>query len=67
MKMNVGKIDRVIRIVLGLVLLSLVFLGPHTSWGFIGLIPLLTGMIGVCPVYSLFGINTCQLTDKRAH
>lgn len=56
---NVGSVDKVIRIILGLVLLALVFVGPQTPWGWIGIIPLATGLIGFCPLYSVFGINTC--------
>ena len=59
MTTNVGGIDRVLRIVVGLVLLSLVFVGPKTNWGYIGIIPLLTALIGYCPAYSIFGMNTC--------
>ena len=57
---NVGSADRVFRIVLGLVLIALVFVGPQTPWGWIGLIPLATGFMRTCPVYSIFGINTCK-------
>lgn len=42
-------------------LLSLVFVGPQTNWGWIGVVPLVTGIIGNCPVYSLFGISTCSV------
>ena len=56
---NVGTVDKVIRIILGLVLLALVFVGPQTPWGWIGIIPLVTGLIGFCPLYSVLGINTC--------
>ena len=59
MMKNVGTVDKVIRIILGLVLLALVFVGPQTPWGWIGIIPLATGLIGFCPLYSVFGINTC--------
>lgn len=58
---NEGTVDRVLRVVAGLVLISLVFVGPQTAWGWIGVVPLVTGAIGSCPVYSLFGINTCGL------
>mgnify|MGYP001827642517 CR=1 FL=1 len=61
MTRNEGTIDRVLRVVLGLVLLSLVFIGPQTVWGWIGIVPLVTGLIGTCPVYSLLGINTCSM------
>ncbi len=56
---NDGKIDRALRVLLGLGLLSLVFVGPQTAWGWVGLVPLVTGAVGSCPVYSIFGINTC--------
>ena len=56
---NVGTVDKVIRIILGMVLLALVFVGPQTPWGWIGIIPLATGLIGFCPLYSVLGINTC--------
>ena len=58
MKPNVGSIDRVIRIVLGLGLISLVFVGPQTPWGWIGIVPLATALIGWCPAYVPFGIKT---------
>lgn len=56
---NVGTVDRAVRIVVGLVLLSLVFVGPQTHWGWIGLLPLFTGLLGWCPPYALLRINTC--------
>ena len=59
MTRNEGNLDRTLRIILGLVLLSLVFIGPQTLWGLIGLVPLVTGLIGSCPVYSVLGISTC--------
>lgn len=58
---NVGTLDRVLRVVVGLGLLSLVFVGPQTPWGWIGLVPLITALIGYCPAYSIFGIRTCPL------
>jgi len=59
MSRNESNVDRVLRVVLGLVLLSLVFVGPQTPWGLIGVVPLVTGLVGVCPVYSVLGISTC--------
>ncbi len=56
---NVGTVDRALRIILGLVLLSLTMIGLQTPWGFIGLVPLITGIFRTCPLYSLVGINTC--------
>ncbi|MFO8154119.1 DUF2892 domain-containing protein [Thioalkalivibrio sp.] len=61
---NVGNIDRVLRIVVGLVLLSLVFIGPQTLWGLIGLVPLVTGLFRWCPVYSLLGMNSCSTAPR---
>lgn len=58
---NEGKVDRTLRVILGAGLLALVFVGPQTPWGWIGAVPLVTGLLGNCPVYSLFGINTCGL------
>lgn len=57
---NVGQTDRVLRIIVGLILLALVFIGPKTPWGWIGLVPLLTGLVRWCPAYRLFGFNTCK-------
>lgn len=59
---NVGTVDRVLRIVVGIVLLALVVVGPQTYWGLIGLIPLATGVLKTCPAYSLVGIKTCKTT-----
>ncbi len=56
--MNVGNIDRLARIVIGLALLSLVFIGPKTLWGLVGLVPLGTAAIRFCPAYKLIGVNT---------
>ncbi|MDD9922715.1 MAG: DUF2892 domain-containing protein [Boseongicola sp.] len=63
MSRNEGTVDRVLRVILGLVLLSLVFVGPQTLWGLVGIIPLATGLIGTCPIYSIFGFNTCSLKN----
>ncbi len=60
MKLNVGSIDRAIRIIVGLIVISLAFWGLKTPWGYIGIIPLVTGFIGICPGYSLLGISTCK-------
>lgn len=56
---NEVTLDRGVRVALGLVLLALVFVGPQTPWGWLGLVPLLTGLVGTCPIYSLFGLSTC--------
>lgn len=57
---NVGSVDRVLRIIAGIILLSLVFVGPQTPWGWIGLIPLVTALIGWCPLYRLLNIKTLK-------
>ncbi len=59
MKVNEGTIDRAVRVLLGLALISLVYGGPKTPWGWIGLLPLSTGLIGFCGLYALLGISTC--------
>ena len=64
MEKNVGSIDRIARIVLGLVLISLVFVGPQTPWGWIGVVPLLTALVGWCPAYRLLGIRTCSTRQR---
>ncbi len=65
MSANVGTLDRVLRIILGLVLLSLVFVGPKTYWGLIGIIPLATALFSFCPLYMVLGIRTCP--RRSAH
>jgi len=61
---NVGTIDRALRIIAGIVLIALVFVGPQTPWGWIGLVPLATALIGWCPAYRLIGMNTCAVDDR---
>ncbi|GAB4211889.1 MAG: DUF2892 domain-containing protein [Rhodoferax sp.] len=61
MKANVGGIDRIARIVLGLVLVVLTATGNLGVWGWLGLVPLATGALGWCPPYAIFGINTCSM------
>ncbi len=61
MKVNEGKIERVIRVLGGLFLVSLLFWGPKSYWGLIGIIPIITGSVGICPLYSILGISTCPI------
>ena len=61
MKSNVGGIDRILRIVLGLVLIGLTLTGNIGVWGWLGVVPLATGAIGWCPPYAIFGFNTCSM------
>jgi hypothetical protein len=65
MNKNIGGWDRITRIVVGLFLTSLVFTGPQTVWGWVGLIPVLTGLISFCPFYPLLGISTCSTSDQN--
>jgi hypothetical protein len=58
---NEGTIDRALRVLVGLILISLVFVGPQTVWGWVGIVPLLTGIIGFCPAYRIFGLSTCPM------
>jgi hypothetical protein len=60
MTQNVGGIDRALRALVGLGLIALVFVGPKTAWGWLGLIPLGTALLGWCPPYALLGISTCK-------
>lgn len=59
--MNEGGIDRGLRIIVGLVLIGLTLAGQIGVWGWIGVLPLATGLVGWCPAYSLFGIKTCKM------
>jgi hypothetical protein len=60
MKCNVGGMDRALRIIIGLVLIGLAFTGTVGNWGYIGVVPLLTGLFGFCGAYTLFGLNSCK-------
>lgn len=66
MNRNVGAIDRILRIAAGVVLIALVFVGPQTPWGWIGVVPLGTALIGFCPAYRLFGICTSAKKSSAA-
>lgn len=56
---NVGAADRLLRFLIGIILIALVFVGPKTPWGWIGIIPLATALFRTCPLYSIFGISSC--------
>ena len=60
MRSNAGILDRVLRLIIGLLLISLVFVGPRSPWGWLGLIAIATGLVGWCPLYSLLGMNSCS-------
>lgn len=60
MTQNIGNMERVIRAVVGLALIAIVFVGPQTAWGWLGIIPLATAVLGWCPPYAMLGISTCK-------
>jgi hypothetical protein len=61
MKINEGTIDRSLRVVVGLVLIGLAATGTVGVWGWIGVLPLVTGIVGFCPAYAIFGMSTCPM------
>jgi hypothetical protein len=61
---NEGTVDRVLRFALGLALLALVFVGPKTAWGWLGIVPLATSLMGSCPLYTVLGISTRPMPKK---
>ena len=61
MKCNSGTADRAIRVIAGLALIALAASGTIGAWGYIGVVPLLTGIVGFCPAYAIFGMNTCGI------
>ncbi len=63
-KSNVGSIDRILRIVVGLVLIGLTLAGSIGPWGWIGVVPLLTGALKTCPLYSILGLSTCPVAKR---
>ncbi len=66
MTCNIGRIERVMRAIVGLGLIAIVFVGPQTPWGWIGLAPLATAVLGWCPPYALLGISTCGAKTPKA-
>lgn len=62
---NEGSTDRTMRAVFGVVIVSMVFVGPKTPWGWLGLIPLATAALGWCPLYTVLGINTCGVKSTK--
>ena len=61
MKSNIGGIERIVRVVVGGIIISLAFWGPKTLWAYLGIIPIATGLTGWCPPYALLGISTCKV------
>ena len=64
MKPNEGTIDRALRILAGIVLLALTYTGTIGMWGWIGVVPLVTGLVGFCPAYAIFGMSTCPMKNN---
>jgi hypothetical protein len=64
MKANVGGIDRVLRALVGLVLIGLTLTNVIGMWGWIGIVPLVTALVGFCPAYTLLGLNTCPMKKQ---
>jgi hypothetical protein len=64
---NEHAIERVLRVVLGLGVLSLAFIGPQSGWGYLGLVPVATGLLGSCPLYTLLGVSTCPMKKQTTH
>ena len=62
---NVGSLDRALRVIVGIALVAIVFVGPKTPWGWIGLVPLVTAALGWCPLYTLIGVRTCSTEPPR--
>jgi hypothetical protein len=67
MNLNVAMWERVLRISVGIVLLALALVGPKTAWGLLGVVPLITGIIGVCPLYRAFGITSFREGHRELH
>lgn len=63
---NEHPVERAARVLVGLGALALVFVGPETKWGLVGLVPLATGALGTCPLYTLFGFSTCRVSPPPA-
>jgi hypothetical protein len=61
---NEGKLDRVLRVIGGVALLSLTVMGPHTLWGLVGAAPLVTGLLGFCPRHRVLGLRTCPVPSS---
>ncbi|TNF29055.1 MAG: DUF2892 domain-containing protein [Deltaproteobacteria bacterium] len=62
---NEGTLDRALRVLVGIALILLVFVGPKTLWGLVGIVPLATGLLGSCPLYTLFGLRTCPMEKNK--
>lgn len=61
---NEHDVERVLRVLVGLGLLAIAFVGPRTPWGFLGIVPLATGLAGSCPLYTVLGFSTCPMKKE---
>ncbi len=61
---NEHKVERALRVVLGLAILSLFFVGPRSPWALLGIVPLATGLLGSCPLYTVLGLSTCPVNER---
>lgn len=64
MEKNIGTVDKIIRVLIGLALIALVFVGPQTPWGWIGVPFILIALVGVCPIYKIIGVSSCKVCKK---
>lgn len=67
MKYNIGAIERVIRVIVGLGVFALVFVGPMSPWGYLGLVLIFTGLVGWCPLFAMLGTSTCEKFGSCPH
>ena len=65
MNPNVGTVDKIVRIIIGIALISIVFVGPQTPWGWVGIVPIATALFSFCPLYAILGIKTCKIQQTE--
>ena len=65
MDKNVGGVDQMVRAIVGIALIAMVFVGPQTPWGWIGVVPLVTAALRWCPLYTVLGIRTCKIDSVK--
>lgn len=66
MKQNIGRVERIVRVAVGVVVLALAFVGPRSPWAYLGILPTITGLLGYCPPYALLGIDTNRTAHSEA-
>ena len=64
MEKNVGGLDKLVRVIVGIALIAMVFVGPKTAWGWIGVVPLATAALSWCPLYTVIGLKTCAVNPR---